>query len=236
MPGNPPPQQTTSQRYYAQHREACLRQDQAYRATHKEKIRAQRKAYKAARREERQARIRAAAPFPLVLLLVLLLRAQKLERKRALNRADYAAHRGKRLISKRAYNALHIEERRIKACAYARTNPIARQEASTRRRAAKAHAPINDLTHAQWREIQAAYDHRCVYCGKRRKGHLTQDHLTPLSQGGSHTARNVVPACSSCNSRKQAGPVLHPVQPLLLTLAASKPKRCRPARRADASP
>mgnify|MGYP001617551454 CR=1 FL=1 len=91
-----------------------------------------------------------------------------------------------------------------------------------RRRARKAYAPINDLSAAQWREIQAAYAHRCAYCGKRAKGHLTQDHITPLIKGGNHTASNVLPACRSCNARKWTGPSPVPVQPLLLTIASRK--------------
>lgn len=96
-----------------------------------------------------------------------------------------------------------------------------------RRRAYKANAPRNDFTHAQWVEMQAAYDHRCAYCKKRCKGHLTQDHLTPLSKGGSHTASNIIPACFSCNSKKHTGNVLQPVQPLLLTIAPAKPRKTR---------
>jgi 5-methylcytosine-specific restriction endonuclease McrA len=79
----------------------------------------------------------------------------------------------------------------------------------------------NDLTLAQWREIKTHYGHCCVYCG-RKMHKLTQDHITPLSQGGSHTASNIVPACQSCNSRKKDGPVLKPVQPLLLTIASPR--------------
>ena len=89
-------------------------------------------------------------------------------------------------------------------------------------RARKANAPINDFTAAQWREMQGAYDHRCAYCGKRAKGKLTQDHITPLSKGGSHTVSNIVPACRSCNSQKHAGPPLTQVQPLLLTIAPQR--------------
>lgn len=94
-----------------------------------------------------------------------------------------------------------------------------------RRRALKKRAPVNDLTHDQWLEIQAAQDHRCYYCGKRRKGKLTQDHIVPLSKGGSHTVQNVIAACHSCNSRKGTRKPPIPVQPLLLTVAPAKKKR-----------
>jgi 5-methylcytosine-specific restriction endonuclease McrA len=85
---------------------------------------------------------------------------------------------------------------------------------------------LNDLSVAQWREIKVAYGHRCVYCGRKMQ-HLTQDHITPLSKGGSHTAPNVVPACLSCNSKKRARAPLVPVQPLLLTIAPCAPIKGR---------
>lgn len=86
-----------------------------------------------------------------------------------------------------------------------------------RRRARKLQAPLNDLILPQWQAIQAMQDHRCYYCGKRCKGKLTQDHILPLSRGGSHTLHNVIAACRSCNCSKHAGPPPKPVQPFLLT-------------------
>lgn len=124
-----------------------------------------------------------------------------------------------RLASKR-YRERHPEK--VKAAAqmeYATHPERPRMRAmlsAQKRRAHKLCAPRNDLTHAQWLMIQGAQDHRCAYCGKRCKGRLTQDHITPLSQGGSHTLHNVIGACKSCNSRKHAGPPPKPVQPLLL--------------------
>jgi 5-methylcytosine-specific restriction endonuclease McrA len=97
--------------------------------------------------------------------------------------------------------------------------------AKRQRRAAKANAEKNDLTHVQWLEIQASQAHRCYYCHKRCKGHLTQDHITPLSQGGSHTLHNVIAACRNCNSQKGARKPPIPVQPLLLTIAAARKKK-----------
>lgn len=87
-----------------------------------------------------------------------------------------------------------------------------------RRRAAKHGATLNDFTKEQWEAMKRHYGYRCVYCGVKTIA-LTQDHLTPLSKGGNHTASNILPACRSCNSRKQAGEVLRPVQPLLLAVS-----------------
>jgi 5-methylcytosine-specific restriction endonuclease McrA len=56
------------------------------------------------------------------------------------------------------------------------------------------------VTHAEWAEILARWDHRCAYCGV--DGPLTMDHVVPLAGGGRHAADNLVPACASCNSMK----------------------------------
>jgi 5-methylcytosine-specific restriction endonuclease McrA len=98
-----------------------------------------------------------------------------------------------------------------------RNNPEKAIATGQRRRAHKLAAPINDLTAAQWKAIKAAYGFRCVYC-HRKTARLTMDHITPLSKGGSHTFSNIVPACTSCNSKKHDGPVLVPVQPLLFVI------------------
>jgi len=104
---------------------------------------------------------------------------------------------------------------------YRQTHPEVIQAAHKRHRAVKTSAPVNDFTAAQWQEIKVAYGYRCVYCGRKMQ-RLEQDHITALSNGGSHTATNIVPACRSCNARKHAGPPLIAVQPLLLTIAPSK--------------
>jgi len=82
-----------------------------------------------------------------------------------------------------------------------KNNPAAVSIQRYRRRTNLSRA-IADLTESQWRAIQTAYKHRCAYCGKRKP--LTQDHVVPVSQGGAHTASNIIPACVSCNSSKGA--------------------------------
>lgn len=66
-------------------------------------------------------------------------------------------------------------------------------------------AEVN-YTHQQWKETVIYFGGECAYCGKTmRKGErLTRDHLVPVSEGGTTTQDNVVPACSSCNSSKGA--------------------------------
>ena len=56
------------------------------------------------------------------------------------------------------------------------------------------------VTAKEWRAILESYGGRCAYCGSPGR---TQDHVVPISRGGTHTADNVVPACRSCNSRKR---------------------------------
>jgi hypothetical protein len=86
---------------------------------------------------------------------------------------------------------------------------------SKKRRAQKKGSTDNTLTAADWKEMKAIHTNRCVYCGRQMK-RLTQDHLTALSRHGTHTKWNVLPACASCNSKKNNRNVLKPVQPLLL--------------------
>jgi 5-methylcytosine-specific restriction endonuclease McrA len=64
---------------------------------------------------------------------------------------------------------------------------------------------VATLTAEQWSTILADHNFRCAYCKKPFSKELpaTQDHVTPLSKCGHHTADNVVPACKPCNSRKK---------------------------------
>ena len=54
------------------------------------------------------------------------------------------------------------------------------------------------VRHEVWRRDQG----HCVDCGSRER--LEYDHIIPISQGGSNTARNIELRCESCNRRKGA--------------------------------
>jgi 5-methylcytosine-specific restriction endonuclease McrA len=114
----------------------------------------------------------------------------------------------------REWVARNAEAVNARSAAWRAANADATRAQASRRRARKRDAPVNDLTAAEWSQIQAAYGYRCAYCGAKPH-ELTQDHVVPLSRGGGHTASNVVPACRPCNGRKFTGPA-PAYQPLLM--------------------
>jgi 5-methylcytosine-specific restriction endonuclease McrA len=59
------------------------------------------------------------------------------------------------------------------------------------------------LRTGEWQQILETYYHACAYCGSIDKK-LSIDHVIPRSLGGDTVASNIVPACISCNSKKQA--------------------------------
>lgn len=203
--------------YYERHKDKEQAQHQAWMQAHADEQRQYRQAQYAANVDKRRAAAKA-------------YRAEHPDEVRAYNAAYQAAHKAQASQKSKIYRAKHRARKRAHAQAYyvatadirreksrswRKNNPEKKKAQDAKRRARKHGAPRRDLTAAQWRAIKEHYGQCCVYCGRTMQ-RLTQDHIIPLSQGGTHTVQNVVPACQSCNSRKQAGPVLRPVQPLLL--------------------
>lgn len=187
-------QQVYGPLYQANHVEQIRVKKQQYYQTHKEQKRTHDAKYNKAHPEKRR-------------IIV-----QRSRRKNATKTRE----------TKQRYRESHREEEHAYRKKYVSENLEKFRGYNNTRRARKRGAALTDLSHAQWIEIQESQDHRCYYCGKRCKGRLTQDHIIPLSKGGSHTLHNVIGACKSCNSRKRSGPPPKPVQPLLLTIAKNK--------------
>lgn len=65
----------------------------------------------------------------------------------------------------------------------------------------------HDLTDTEWEVILDVFSHQCAYCDSDTwpglpKPKLCQEHVIPVNNGGGYTIDNIVPACTSCNSRK----------------------------------
>jgi 5-methylcytosine-specific restriction endonuclease McrA len=58
-----------------------------------------------------------------------------------------------------------------------------------------------DLTLELWMQVVKRFEWRCAYC---LKGHYeVLEHFIPTALGGGTTLNNCIPACYSCNARKQ---------------------------------
>jgi 5-methylcytosine-specific restriction endonuclease McrA len=89
---------------------------------------------------------------------------------------------------------------------YRKEHPEKSKEYDHRRRAKLKQVGGDGFTKEEWAQLKNDYNHLCAYCGKRKP--LTIDHVVPIDRGGLHDISNMIPACKSCNSGKQAKPLL----------------------------
>lgn len=73
---------------------------------------------------------------------------------------------------------------------------------NARRRARKKNAE-GSHTFGEWKLLKKQYGYCCPWCEKcEPEIKLTEDHIIPLSKGGSDYIENIQPLCRSCNSIK----------------------------------
>lgn len=131
--------------------------------------------------------------------------AANLERARATSRAWRTANQERVREQRSAWDAANRERARATSRAWKAAN-AERTRAHAARRRARLASVLSTLTPQEWEAILEAAGYACIYCGSRER--LEQDHLTPISKGGPHTADNVAPACLPCNQSKGARAVM----------------------------
>jgi 5-methylcytosine-specific restriction endonuclease McrA len=102
------------------------------------------------------------------------------------------------------YYRANTEKVKANVVAYWKANPEKKAVLESRRRARKA-GNGGSHTVEERREKFMRFDNVCYYCGANKP--LTEDHLIPLKRGGTDNIENIVPACRSCNSSKNASTV-----------------------------
>lgn len=109
-------------------------------------------------------------------------------------------HHNKVREAERKRYASDLEKGREKCRRWSREHPEVFRFKAKRRRALVRNA--NGFhTIEEWLSLVEFYNHHCAYCGKY-SNKLTQDHIVPLSLGGTDYIDNILPACLSCNCRK----------------------------------
>lgn len=70
-------------------------------------------------------------------------------------------------------------------------------------RVARKKKALGTHTLIEWEELKLRHNYTCLHCLKKQPDIvLTQDHIIPLSKGGTDFINNIQPLCLSCNSRK----------------------------------
>ena len=77
-----------------------------------------------------------------------------------------------------------------------------------RQLAHKRRGAIGKHTRLEWEELKKKHNYCCAKCGRnepfknQKCKKLTQDHIIPISKGGTNDIKNIQPLCLRCNCRK----------------------------------
>lgn len=73
----------------------------------------------------------------------------------------------------------------------------------SKRYRARKNGAIGSHTLEEWELLKKQYGYKCAICSKGEPEiKLEEDHIVPLSRGGSDYIENIQPVCHNCNSAK----------------------------------
>lgn len=97
------------------------------------------------------------------------------------------------------YRDSHIEEKKIQVKKW-RQNNHGKVLESTRKRRNIKRGTTGSHTFGEWELLKIQYGFTCPCCNKSEPNiKLTEDHIVPLSKGGSDYIENIQPLCGHCN-------------------------------------
>jgi len=127
------------------------------------------------------------------------------ERNPEYGKVHHLVNRGKELEQVKKWRENNLEYRkRYKKEYYETEKGKATNQRNQCTRRAREKKIINTLTAQEWIDILKRYKFRCAYCDCEFTlfNRETRDHIIPISKNGDNIRENIVPACQSCNSKK----------------------------------
>lgn len=116
---------------------------------------------------------------------------------------DYYLKNKERILDKdRIYRLSNKDKIKLRSLKYYQNNPEKIRANRVRRDARLRQAYGLGCTAKELKDRLSVFDGCCSYCEAKKP--MTVDHFLPISKGGTNALGNIVPACSSCNSSKNA--------------------------------
>jgi 5-methylcytosine-specific restriction endonuclease McrA len=170
--------------YYLKNRVEIRRKQTDYNDTHTVQIKAQQKVWREAHKEEQ-------AEYHHNRYLV------TREDKAKYDHDYYLAHKEAKRDYNRKWWLQHSDYPKLRRFLHPDT-----VIGAERRHRARLAGAEGTFTYEEFLRLCEDYGFCCVYCGQELP--LTPNHMTPLAKSGTNYIDNIISACASCNSRKQA--------------------------------